>query len=117
MTGRGEDHYWRTKLQSTRADLLGDLNSLESELATTRAIRANGNDDDEHDPDGIPLSSVLQLIEAQRMRTLAHTRETERALADLEQGTYGTCQNCSQRIPSSRLEIKPATRTCVQCAG
>jgi DnaK suppressor protein len=110
------DDYWSDRLESVLAGLHEDLQSLESELAATRAIRANGSDDDEHDPDGVPLSSVLQLLEGQRMRTLDQAREAEIALVDLGQGRFGICRKCSQRIPPSRLEIKPTTRTCVKCA-
>ena len=106
----------RARLSQTRATLSQELRALEIELVRTRDMRANGPDDDEHDPDGIPLSSVLQLLEGQRMRLAAGLREAERALIDLAEGRYGRCQSCARAIPEGRLEIKPTTRTCVTCA-
>ena len=111
-----DDDSARNRLRSIVDDLTRQLASLERELTSTRAVRANGGDDDEHDPDGIPLSSVLQLLESQRTRAVAEIREAENALADLQRGRYGICRVCSRPIPGSRLEVRPTTSTCVNCA-
>lgn len=116
MTQR-PDEYWRNKLQLALDSSIGDLDMIESDLTATRVLRANGGDDDEHDPDGIPLSSALQLLEGQKARTLNQIRAAERALEELAQGRHGICKKCLQRIPSARLEIKPTTETCVKCAS
>ena len=39
--------------------------------------------------------------------------EVERALAKLDDGTYGTCETCGEPIASARLEAKPAARYCI----
>ncbi len=115
-TDQALDKYWRDKLQCALDSSIDELAAIESELTATRALRANGGDDDEHDPDGIPLSSTLQLLEGQKVRTLNQIRATESALEDLAQGRHGICRKCLRRIPSHRLEIKPTTGTCVKCA-
>lgn len=38
------------------------------------------------------------------------------ALASIEAGTYGVCENCGGEIPPARLEALPATSVCVDCA-
>ena len=38
------------------------------------------------------------------------------ALASIEAGTYGVCENCGGEIPPARLEALPATSMCVDCA-
>lgn len=43
--------------------------------------------------------------------------EVERALARLEDGTYGRCERCGQQIAPARLEAKPAARRCIACAS
>jgi RNA polymerase-binding transcription factor DksA len=116
LAGRTEDEHWRAKLTLALATSRRELSSIESELAAARGIRANGGDDDEHDPDGIPLSSVLELLEGQKMRALDRIRHAEDALVLLGEGRYGVCIRCSQPIAPSRLEIKPTSRTCVNCA-
>ena len=42
--------------------------------------------------------------------------EVERALAKVEEGTYGICEKCGNQIAPARLEAKPAVRTCIDCA-
>jgi DnaK suppressor protein len=42
---------------------------------------------------------------------------TERALAKLDEGTYGTCDSCGAAIPPKRLEALPDSTLCVACAA
>ncbi len=39
----------------------------------------------------------------------------EEALAQIADGTYGSCAACSRPIPFERLEALPGTQTCVAC--
>jgi DnaK suppressor protein len=43
--------------------------------------------------------------------------EIERALARLDAGEYGSCEDCGGAIPVERLEAIPHTTTCVACAA
>jgi DnaK suppressor protein len=43
--------------------------------------------------------------------------DVERALAKLDDGTYGACENCGATIGEDRLEAMPATRYCITCAS
>jgi DnaK suppressor protein len=43
--------------------------------------------------------------------------EVERALQKLEEGTYGTCDDCGEAIAPERLEAIPWTALCVRCAS
>ena len=43
--------------------------------------------------------------------------EVEQALAKLEDGTYGRCENCGEPIAPARLEAKPGARFCINCAS
>lgn len=42
--------------------------------------------------------------------------EVERALAKLDDGTYGQCEVCGRQIGEARLEAMPATRFCIEHA-
>ncbi len=42
---------------------------------------------------------------------------TERALAKLEEGTYGTCDGCGDPIAPARLQAMPDAMLCVVCAS
>jgi RNA polymerase-binding transcription factor DksA len=39
------------------------------------------------------------------------------ALAKIDAGTYGLCEQCSQPIGEARLEAMPAARLCMACAS
>jgi DnaK suppressor protein len=41
----------------------------------------------------------------------------EKALAKLDQGTYGICERCGKPISSARLQAMPATAYCIDCAS
>lgn len=54
--------------------------------------------------------------EAQRRRE-QELRQITAALKRIETGDYGYCVDCDKSIAEARLEIDPATRRCVVCAG
>lgn len=40
----------------------------------------------------------------------------ERALGKISDGTYGQCESCSQSIGLKRLQARPFTSLCIECA-
>jgi DnaK suppressor protein len=42
---------------------------------------------------------------------------TERALAKLDEGTYGLCDACGQPIAPKRLQAMPNVVLCIECAA
>lgn len=53
---------------------------------------------------------------ATRARQQKRLRQIERAMDALEEGTYGICVQCGNKVSRGRLEIMPETRLCVACA-
>jgi DnaK suppressor protein len=47
----------------------------------------------------------------------ASVERVERALAKLAEGTYGACDSCGGEIPAQRLEARPESTVCVNCAA
>jgi len=43
--------------------------------------------------------------------------DVDRALAKIDDGSYGICDSCGEEIDETRLEARPATTTCVECAS
>jgi len=43
-------------------------------------------------------------------------RDVEKALAKLDDGTYGKCEECGEDIAEARLEAMPAARYCIKHA-
>lgn len=106
----------RAALVRLRQALTEELAGVSASLADVRAVRTGGNDDDEHDPDGSPLSGEWSRLESNRRATEAGLADVDRALADIEAGRYGICTDCGRPIAAGRLEARPAARTCVDCS-
>lgn len=47
---------------------------------------------------------------------VVQAERVERALAKLEEGTYGVCDNCGQEIVPARLRVAPESVVCIDCA-
>jgi RNA polymerase-binding transcription factor DksA len=62
--------------------------------------------------------AIDRMTGAYQARTLYQTiRQIEAALDRLRDGTYGTCQECGEPIPTERLVAVPWTAFCVGCAS
>ena len=91
----------RALLEAERAALQNELNELV------------GLDYDANFAD----SSQVTAERAETERLANSLRETldevEHALAKLEDGTYGLCEECNEPIAAARLEAMPAARFCI----
>ena len=56
-------------------------------------------------------TEVLGLVESLKTQL----DDVDTALAHIEAGTYGTCDNCGANISEDRLEFRPASVLCVDC--
>ncbi len=104
-------------LDALRARAAARIARLEVELRDLMRARRDGSDDDEHDPEGVPLSSewsrIVGLLEGAR----AEARQIEDAQQRLSSGSYGVCTSCGEPIPEERLEVRPFAERCVPCAS
>ena len=74
------------------------------------------------DPDDFPdeidtASSEMNLAFMGRLRERERglLGKIEGALAKIEQGVYGRCQNCGEEIGLKRLEARPVAELCIEC--
>ena len=67
--------------------------------------------------DGTSLAVERLTQVAAHEQLLWQAEEVERALAKLDEGTYGICDSCGAPIPEGRLEIHPWAVLCVPCAS
>jgi DnaK suppressor protein len=58
-------------------------------------------------------SEILGQIDAARTRV----RQIDGALEKMDDGTYGTCERCGEPIQEARLEVRPLSTRCVDCAS
>lgn len=67
--------------------------------------------------DGTSIAVERLTQVAAHEQLLVQSEEVARALAKLDEGTYGVCDSCGSAIPEGRLEIHAWAVLCVSCAG
>jgi RNA polymerase-binding transcription factor DksA len=109
---------YRQHLLALRSRLSGDVNHLTDEALRKNQKEASGNlssmpihmadigsDNFEQEFTLSLLANVEQSLE-----------EIAAALERIEDGSFGSCEECNEEIPKARLEVLPYTRYCVECA-
>jgi DnaK suppressor protein len=56
-------------------------------------------------------TEVLGLVESLK----GQLASVDKAIVKVEDGTYGSCDNCGQPIPPARLEARPSSVLCIDC--
>ena len=111
-----DEHRLRGILEGLRKEATARVDSVSAMLATLTHDREGSNDDDEHDPEGVTLSSewsrLTGLLDAARLGL----QQIDDAIERLDAGTYGICASCKNPIPVERLEARPFAELCVKCA-
>ena len=67
--------------------------------------------------DGTSIAVERLTQVAAHEQLLVQSEEVARALAKLDEGSYGRCDLCEREIPEGRLEVHPSAVRCVTCAG
>ena len=97
-----------------RAQLQTERDRLRDQLAQMGVGAANL---DEGFADSSQVTAERGEIEALAGSLADTLQEIEDALAKLDAGTYGQCEECGGVIAEARLEAKPAARLCIACAS
>lgn len=103
-------------LEQLREQALARVASTEATLAQLMHDREGSNDDDEHDPEGVTLSSEWSRLTGLAEASASELRQVDDAIARWNSGAYGVCANCGQQIPAARLAVRPFATHCVTCA-
>ena len=106
----------RTLLEVLRRQAGDRTAALESTLAELTHDRSAQSDDDEHDPEGVPLSAEWSRLSGLLDAAREERGQVESALERMDAGTYGVCANCGRGIPIARLRVRPFAELCVPCA-
>ncbi len=94
--------YFRRRLEQSRADLRRELEANPSP-ETDDLSRAG----DQTDHASAESERELEMQNRERIQVLL--RQTDRALAKLENGTYGYCEDTGEPINLKRLMAQPTT--------
>lgn len=107
----------RAALRQRRAEAEARLSSLQETVARIVEGAADSNADDEHDPEGQTIAWDRAQATALAEQTRADIADVDAALARLDAGWDGRCDDCGRFIPADRLAVRPAAARCVACAA
>jgi DnaK suppressor protein len=94
------------RLQSTRQEILEDMEHLRTDLRNMAEPSA-----DEADVDAYEREKTWALVQ----RLQHKLNSLDQAIQLAQKGRYGLCNNCGERIDPARLEILPEATMCLSC--
>ena len=100
----------RRKLQAQKQELLTRAAKVRADIT-----RASGPLDKDFAEQVVQMENDAVLAGIGEA-TAAELAQINRALAQLEQGTYGLCSHCGQPIDERRLQALPYSDRCITCA-
>ncbi len=112
-------HHFRMLLLDKRAELLGDVNSIESEALKKSRLDAAGDLSSmpihmaDLGTDNFEQEFSLGLMASER-KLLS---EINAALKRIDDGSFGICEGTGERIPRARLEANPWARYTIEYAS
>jgi len=99
--------------RSTYQDQMNDLRAEAESLALEREPGDVQFDEESGEGGTVAVDRERDLtLAAQAQVTIS---EIDGALAAIDDGTYGVCDNCHQAIPKARLRALPYVRLCMAC--
>jgi RNA polymerase-binding protein DksA len=103
----------KARLRERAAQLRGEIqHTLERSSDETHARIAEQARDTEDDSFS---NLIVDLNLAEIDRDADELRRIDTALIRLSEGSYGSCEDCGQRIPEARLEAEPTALRCIRC--
>lgn len=103
-------------LRKRREELLEQMGSNDEALSEVRESLGEGTNDDEHDPEGPTMSDEWSMLTGLQTEGEAELRELDAALERIDAREFGMCQSCGKAIGRPRLEARPYTTLCIECA-
>jgi RNA polymerase-binding protein DksA len=116
----GEDPWTAAELAELRSELEADVAHLKEEIRDAEqeivGLLRDGGDgagNDQADVGSTTLERDHEMSLANNARDMLD--QIERALAKIEDGTYGVCESCGNAIGKGRLQAFPRATLCVSC--
>ncbi|WP_307360697.1 TraR/DksA family transcriptional regulator [Microbacterium murale] len=105
-----------TLLEVLRREANARTETIAAALTELTHDRSTQSDDDEHDPEGVPLSAEWSRLSGLLDGARDELKQVDDALTRMDAGDYGVCANCGRSIPIARLRVRPFATLCVPCA-
>ncbi len=105
--------YHREMIVKKREEVLKELNRELNERVNQSSELRSALGSDLGDLSTLSLDSDLSASLATRYSNML--KQFDEALEKVEEGTYGICEECGEKIDGRRLEIVPSTLYCAPC--
>jgi DnaK suppressor protein len=107
-----------TEFSTQRDELIAERDHLLTQLGHMgRAPGTTELEFDEGFADSGQVTAERGEVDALAGSLTENLQDVNDALAKLDAGTYGRCEECDAEIPLARLEAVPAARYCITCAS
>ncbi len=103
----------RRQLTAEADELRAEIGRAENDMVDRLADAVSDAGDDQADIGAKAFEREHELALTYHARELL--AQTERALASIEAGSYGSCESCGQPIGKARLQAFPRATLCVPC--
>ena len=114
------DEWSAAELAEVRTELEAQATALRSEIDRAEVASEKLKRDQSTEGSGDEADAGSKTFEREHEMSLANNSrdllvQVERALARLDAGTYGRCEECGNPIPKARLQAFPRATLCVTC--
>jgi RNA polymerase-binding transcription factor DksA len=113
----GEEPWTAAEVEEARATLLGDVERLTAEIASSEAAVAGLLRDSADGAGDEADTGTKNITRESELALAASTRETleqaNHALRRLDEGTYGLCEVCGRPIGKARMQAFPRAVLCL----
>lgn len=100
--------------QQLKAQFITRIKALQARIETIHQDFANGRHADWSEQAGERENDeVLNALESEAKIEI---QLLSNAITKLEQGSYGICESCGDKISEQRLSVQPAAIKCIACA-
>jgi DnaK suppressor protein len=101
----------KEKLEAEKQNILQELAAykIEDPLSDPEQSVSNSVDD------AVTVSEGHERIVATRLELKQRLAETVATLRKIDEGMYGVCETCGEKISEGRLEALPTARECLEC--
>lgn len=109
---------FKKRLEEERERLEGLVRDIEAEREEVRLTETSSDrSPDPNTAEGGSLAFEMEKELSLWQNAQDILAKIEEAVGRIEDGTYGTCDECGTAIPVARLDALPYTKLCVDCSA